>query len=151
MPSDLDRYRADLSGTSSDAEETLWGQLRARSLSSDPLPMPVRQFPWVQAEREAGRPFPVTAKGNPRGWTADFAWPQQRLLMEIDGAIFSVKGKPGARGGHTSGTGYTEDRERDAEALCCGWRTLRVTTNQVESGQALTWCERLVSLRQDTE
>ena len=128
MPSDLDRYRADLSGTSSDAEETLWGQLRARSLSNDPLPMPERQHRF----------------GPSRKWRFDFAWPLLMVALEVDGGTWSG-------GRHTRGAGFERDCEKLSEAACQGWRVLRVTTNQVKSGQALTWCERLVSLRQDTE
>lgn len=60
--------------------------------------------------------------------------------MEIDGGIWLP------RSGHTSGRGYTADREKDAEALCLGWRILRVTTDQVKNGRALHWLIQIMDL-----
>jgi very-short-patch-repair endonuclease len=72
-----------------------------------------------------------------RKWEADFCWPARLLIVEVDGGVF-------VNGGHNRGKAYTDDRERDAEAMCHGWKVLRVTTAQVESGQALAWIERLL-------
>ena len=83
-----------------------------------------------------GLPFPADAKGKPRRWVSDF-YIVPNLLVEVDGQVWQ-------KGGHTSGTGYTQDRERDAEALCYGYRTLRVTSQQVESDKAIDWVERIV-------
>lgn len=59
------------------------------------------------------------------------------LGVEVDGGVFMK------RGGHTTGIGYTQDRERDAEALCAGWTVLRVTSEQVKSGQAIMWLAKI--------
>jgi hypothetical protein len=101
----------------------------------------VRQFAWAKDLKANGLPFPATAKGTPRGWIADFAIVDEsgfvKLLIEVDGKVWQ-------KAGHTSGTGYTEDRERDAEALCYGYRTLRVTSQQVEDDKAIDWVERII-------
>ena len=132
----LERYRAKLTG--SDAEENLWGQLRMLGLADRLFSeSAVRQYAWPQAEVAASRPAPLTPTGKVRRWTADFCFVGRRLLIEVDGAVW-------VKGGHTSGRGYTEDRERDAEALCCGYYTLRVTPAQIESGQVIRWIERLL-------
>jgi hypothetical protein len=47
-------------------------------------------------------------------------------------------------GGHTFGGGYTTDRARDNEALCNNWRTIRVTSGQVESDEAIGWIVRIL-------
>ena len=95
----------------------------------------------------AGLPTPETeyafAKGIGRKWSADFAWPDHQLLVEVDGGVYIA-------GGHNRGAAYTDDRERDAEAMCLGYRVLRVTTGQVDSGQALDWVERLLTKTLDT-
>jgi very-short-patch-repair endonuclease len=124
----LQQYVAELH--KSDAEETLAAQMKMIGLT------PERQFKWAEYEKTVLRPYPKTATLKPRGWAADFAFVNEKLLIEVDGQIWQ-------KGGHTSGKGYTEDRERDAESLCCGYRTLRVTTGQVESGEALAWIARL--------
>ena len=129
MPTDLENYRAGLDNDKWERHlETTMGYVGLN---------PVNQYPWPAEEKKVGRYFPTTPTGKVRGYTADFAFVPERLLVEIDGKVWQ-------KGGHTSGTGYTEDRERDAEALCCNWRTLRVTSGQVESGLALAWIERLV-------
>lgn len=105
------------------------------------LPSFGTQYAWPKIEKAEERPFPQTPTGRVRGWTADFFIPPN-LLIEIDGKVWW-------KGGHTSGTGYTEDRIRDAEAMCCGYRVLRVTTGQVKSGEALGWVLRLVRKGQE--
>jgi very-short-patch-repair endonuclease len=100
----------------SDGEAALAFHLRAAG-----LPEPLRQFHFAPTRR----------------WAADFAFPAQMLLVEVDGGVYIA-------GGHNRGAAYTDDRERDAEAMCLGYRVLRVTTGQVDSGQALNWIERLL-------
>lgn len=76
-----------------------------------------------------------------RKWRADFLWREpHKLICEIEGGVF-VQG--GSR--HSRGVGFTKDCEKYAEALCLGYRVLRVTTDQVMNGQALGWIERLLT------
>ncbi len=70
-----------------------------------------------------------------REWTSDFAFPIERILIEVEGGVFS-------KGRHTRGKGFTEDCVKYNEALLLGWRVLRVTTAQVKMGMALVWIER---------
>lgn len=124
MPlTDLQRFRADLSG--SDPEAFLAGQLRALHLAGRWMPEAVPQYlfaaDWIP----------------PRRFRADFAFPEAGLLIEVDGGGF-------VSGAHNRGAGFEADRARDAEALCHGWRVLRVTPRQVESGMAAGWIERLL-------
>ena len=60
------------------------------------------------------------------------------LLVEVEGAI---RGKPGR---HQRIDGMERDAEKYAEAMCLGWKVLRVMPSQVKSGQALEWIERLM-------
>lgn len=129
LSKDIQRYRAD--GKDEDFEELLAFQMKAAG-----LPSFATQYPWPKIEKAEGRSYPQSPTGRVRGYTADFYFPPD-LLIEVDGKIWW-------KGGHTSGTGYTEDRVRDAESMCCGYRTLRVTTGQVKDGLALGWIERLL-------
>ena len=129
--SNLQLYAAELA--KSDAEESLAGQLKMLGIAF------VRQYKWAEAEKLAGRPYPKTATLKARGWSADF-YIAPDILIEVDGGIWK-------KGGHTSGTGYSEDRERDCESLICGLVTLRVTTGQVDSGEAIGWISRLLTSR----
>jgi very-short-patch-repair endonuclease len=108
----------------SDGEDLLAFHLKAAGI------LFTRQFYFA-----AGWPLKPGQKA--RKWAADFAL-ADGLLVEVDGGVF-------VNGGHNRGKAYTDDRERDAEALCHGWRVLRVTTDQVESGAALAWIERALA------
>lgn len=68
------------------------------------LPMPVREY--------AFHPY--------RKWRIDFAWPEQKLGLEVDGAVFT-------QGRHTRGTGWLKDTEKLNSAASLGWRMLRCT------------------------
>lgn len=70
-----------------------------------------------------------------RKWRFDFAYPDLKLAIEVNGGAFS-------RGRHTRGKGYEDDCEKLAEAAILGWRVISVTTGQVERGEAINWIER---------
>ena len=72
-----------------------------------------------------------------RQWRFDFAWPDEQVALEIEGGIWGG-------GRHTRGAGYQEDCVKYAEALCLGWRVLRVTGDMVTSGKALEYVEMLL-------
>lgn len=54
----------------------------------------------------------------PRRWRFDFAWPDQRVALEIEGGVWTG-------GRHVSGTGFVRDMEKYNEAAALGWRVLR--------------------------
>ena len=56
-------------------------------------------------------------------WRFDFAWPEHKLAVEIDGA-------PGF-GRHTTAAGFKSDCRKSNAALILGWRVLRVTGDMV--------------------
>jgi len=130
-----------------------------RDLRAVALPEPVRElhFAWccqhLKTEHGSYRGYPSaqaaqvhTCRACPvghqfhayqhdRDWRFDFAWPADRLAVEVDGGTFSS-------GRHTRGTGYEGDCEKLNEAVLRGWRVLRVTTAMVERGDALEFVER---------
>ena len=69
--------------------------------------------------RGAGLPRPLT-NVNVAGYEVDFAWPEQRLIIEVDGYEF-----------HRSREAFERDRARDAALLAAGHRVLRVTWRQL--------------------
>ena len=94
--------------------------------------------------QEAGIEFVQQYKFHPvRKWPFDFAILSHKLAIEVDGGTWS-------RGRHTRGKGYEEDRIRDAEAMCLGWRVLRVTTAMVENGKAMEYIRCALKLPIDT-
>lgn len=78
-----------------------------------------------------------------RDWRFDFAWPAERLAVEVEGGVGhavvrSATGKQ-ITGHHVHAQGYEDDCEKYAIALLFGWRVLRVTPKQIKSGRALHW------------
>lgn len=66
-----------------------------------------------------------------RRWRFDFAWPELSVAVEVEGATWSA-------GRHTRGSGFEADCRKYAEAAIRGWMVIRVTTDMVESGEAVT-------------
>jgi hypothetical protein len=81
----------------------------------------VRSMGWPEPTRE----FPFA---HPRKYRADFAWIDQRVLVEIEGAA--------GRGRHTHAKGYEEDCRKYDLAGLLGWQVLRFTPAMIESGEA---------------
>lgn len=74
-----------------------------------------------------------------RRWRFDLAWPHPNDLLAVE-----VEGGGFIAGRHSRGLGIERDCEKYAEALMLGWRVLRVTPNQIKSGQAIVWIEKLL-------
>ena len=84
------------------------------------LPEPIREY--------------VAIPGRRFRW--DFAWPQFRLLLEVQGGTWGKGGKGGSAA-HSGGMAASRDCEKGNLATCAGWRTLSVTTDQIRKGQAV--------------
>jgi very-short-patch-repair endonuclease len=72
-----------------------------------------------------------------RAWRFDFAWPEVRVAVEVDGGTWTG-------GRHSTGLGYRRDCEKQAHAAIAGWRVLRVVPEQVRSGEAVAWVRALL-------
>lgn len=72
------------------------------------LPEPVRQHPILNPKTN-------------RHWKLDFAWPEEKLAVEIQGGSF-------VRGGHNTAQGQHSDYERHNALVRMGWRILYFNT-----------------------
>ncbi len=93
----------------SDVEDTLLFQMRALG-----LPEPVREYRFAP----------------PRRWRADFCYPAQKLIIEVDGGTWM-------RGRHVTGAGYEGDCDKLNTATMLGFRVLRFTSAHVRDGRAV--------------
>lgn len=93
--------------------------------------------------RAAGLEMPVTEHKfhSDRRWRFDLAWPDDLLAVEVEGGTW-------INGRHNRGSGFEKDAEKYAEALCLGWKVLRITGSQICTGKAISWIR---FLRQDNE
>jgi very-short-patch-repair endonuclease len=65
-----------------------------------------------------------------RKWRLDFAWPELKIGVEVEGLSNKFSR-------HSTISGYREDCHKYNAAVLLGWRVLRYTTEMVESGQAI--------------
>lgn len=84
-----------------------------------------------------------------RNWAFDLAWVELKIAIEIEGGVFGGKPCPtcGQRvgGRHNRGATFRNDTMKYNEAAIRGWRVLRVLPEQVKSGMALGWIDRLLT------
>lgn len=73
-----------------------------------------------------------------RKWRFDFAWPKEKVAIEIEGGIWSG-------GRHTRGFGFEKDCEKYNEATISGWRVFRITGKTVKNDTSKI-IDRIVSL-----
>ena len=72
-----------------------------------------------------------------RKWRADFHITGKKLLVEVEGGIWSG-------GRHTRGKGYLGDMEKYNAATVMGYRVIRFSTEQVISGLAIQQIEGVI-------
>ena len=65
----------------------------------------------------------------PRRWRIDFAWPDQKLALEVEGGIWIA-------GRHNRGSGFLGDMEKYNTLAMMRWHLLRVTPSEIKSGAA---------------
>lgn len=73
----------------------------------------------------------------PRKFRFDFAFPHAMLAVECEGGSW-------VRGGHNRGVRFESDCEKYNLATEMGWRVLRYTMAQIESGEAIAQIERVL-------
>ena len=101
----------------SELEDILYFQIRANG-----IPEPKRQYRFLSSRR----------------WLADFAWPEFRLIAEINGMTHV------ASRGHTSWAGIHRDYEKSNVAQAMGYRYYQFDREMVEDGTAIRMvCEYL--------
>lgn len=111
----------------SDAEEALALQFRAHQLS------PEREYRFgAIAAGGPGKGLRERLKAaGLSDWRADFAFPEQKLLVEVEGG-----GWTGGR--HTRGSGFEADLHKYGEAQRLGWTVYRCSPAMVKTGKAIT-------------
>lgn len=60
-----------------------------------------------------------------RQWAIDYAWPDVKVALEIEGGVWT-------RGRHVRPIGYIKDMEKYNSMVLCGWLLLRFTPNNID-------------------
>jgi very-short-patch-repair endonuclease len=110
---------------------TRWGDAihdawKAREASRAASQVEKRPPPLVCLCRAAGLPAPVAEyRFHPaRKWRFDYAWPDHKLAVEIDGGVW-------AQGRHTRGAGFIADQQKTNAAALLGFFVLRYTPDRL--------------------
>ena len=98
----------------SDLEELLFQQMQFVG-----LPEPEREYRFAP----------------PRRFRADFAYPEKKILVEVQGGIYT-------RGAHSRGTGLERDYEKINLAQLNGFMVFQFSRKMIESGEAITVLEK---------
>lgn len=96
------------------------------------LPEKQQQALFIALLVENGLPSPETEYrfAPPRKFRADYAWPEQRVLLEQEGGVYTGQA-------HGSVTGILRDIEKYNLAAQHGWRVLRVLPKQMLSQETI--------------
>lgn len=97
----------------------------ATQIYSFELPTPMRQYRMPEYPK--------------RLWRFDFAFIEQRLLIDVQGGIWVD------HLGHSSGSGISKDCEKYNAATLAGYRLLLVTGNMIKDGTALNIIEQALN------
>lgn len=73
------------------------------------------------------RPTPEVQFHPTRKWRCDFCWIAERVVMEVDGGIFT-------NGRHTRGSGWIKDAEKRRELAAMGYLLIPVSPDEVAAG-----------------
>lgn len=96
----------------SELEETMAGSLRLNG-----LPGGVREYPFAESLK--------------RKWRFDFAWPEVKVALEVEGGQWSR-----TAGRHQRGKGMEKDIEKYNMAALLGWVVIRASTDMVNDNRA---------------
>jgi very-short-patch-repair endonuclease len=102
----------------SELEETLLLLIRAEG-----LPEPEREY--------------MFAKSIGRRWRLDFAYPEKRIGIEVQGGIY-------VRGAHSRGTGLERDYEKLNAAQMLGWDVYQFSRKMIDNGEAIETIRRVL-------
>ncbi len=104
----------------------------------EPPAVPVSRFERLL--RSVGLPVPVREhRFHPvRRWRFDYAWPEQRVALEVEGGVWTG-------GRHTRGAGFLGDIEKYNAAVVAGWRVVRVVPGKLCASATVGMLESLLA------
>lgn len=125
------------------AEREKWELWFLRDIRAASLPMPFVSYP----EKEAPARYQFTVQDDDflSNKPFDFAWPDLRILVEIDGGTW-MQTTGGRSGGHAHPKRIEQDNKKRNWARACGWTVLQFTGGQVERGDAMSLMQAVVEM-----
>lgn len=103
-----------------------------------PLTLPDRLFFALLDQECLPHPHREFKFSDDRLWRADYCWPLQLLICEVEGAIWT-------NGRHTRGQGFLNDMEKYNAAAVLGYRLLRVTPSTLHANDTIAMIRACLS------
>lgn len=103
-----------------------------------PLTLPDRLFFALLDQERLPHPHREFKFSDDRGWRADYCWPQQLLILEVEGGVWT-------QGRHTRGKGFLLDLEKYNAAAVLGYRLLRVTPSTLHTNDTIVMIRACLS------
>lgn len=97
-------------------------------------------FLLVLKARKIPSPVPEFRFHPVRKFRWDWAWPEYRLALEVEGGVWSG-------GAHGRGTGIVRDMEKSSVGAAEGWRVIRVTPSKLMADETLDHITRALEWR----
>lgn len=93
--------------------------------------------------KQSGLPMPVTEHvfHPTRKWRMDFAWLDEKVYLECDGAIWTM-------GRHTRGSGWFRDTEKINSAAALGWRLMRASPATLCTAETIDLLRQALTTKQ---
>lgn len=73
-----------------------------------------------------------------RLWRFDFAWPEQKIALEVEGGIW-------INGGHNRGSGFLKNLEKYNTAAVMGWRVVKCIPKTTLSRETFAMLKQLLT------
>ena len=98
------------------------------------------KFLLMLRAKKLPRPVPEFRFHAVRKFRLDWAWPEHRVGLEVDGGVWTG-------GAHGRGTGIVRDQEKTNLAAGEGWRILRCTPAKLATVETVEHIERALQWR----
>lgn len=103
------------------------------------------------ASRRLPPPTPEYRFHAERKWRFDYAWPQWKVALEVEGGVFGFKdpktGKHRSGGAHSSITGIKRDIEKYNYAGAMGWTVIRCLPTTLLQKETLAFVKAALESR----
>jgi very-short-patch-repair endonuclease len=80
-----------------------------------------------------------------RRWQTDFAWPDRKLIVEIEGGIWRKDEHGQWSGAHTHPTNVLRDIEKYNHMALLGYRLLRFSPRDLKDGSAIEMMKKVLA------
>jgi len=103
----------------------------------------VKKSPSIFAQlcKQSGLPEPVAEYKfhAVRKWRMDYAWPEHRVALEVDGGVWTG-------GKHGRGSGIVKDQEKGNHAACMGWVVIRCVPKDLHSAATFAFLKQAMKV-----